>query len=197
MKETIVASAKDEVIFAGVGGMGALTAGQLLAQAAFSCYSHVTWYPNITTARRNAPADCIVIFSPQPIPSPLIYQVGTVVALESAQAKAFEERVRPGGLMLVETAGLKEYPERGDIRVLKIDGVGTALSLGSIRAANLVFLGAYIGATGAIAPALIEKELEKRFNARQEILDFNRQAFQAGVKLVENHEWALSSSASA
>ncbi|MDP6560183.1 MAG: 2-oxoacid:acceptor oxidoreductase family protein, partial [Candidatus Binatia bacterium] len=131
-----MASEKHEVIFAGMGGMGALTAGQLLAQAAFSSYSHVTWYPNITTARRNAPADCIVIFSQEPIASPLIYQVETVVAIESSQMKNFEQRVKSGGFLLVETAGMKEDPQREDIRVIKIDGVGTALREGSTRGAN-------------------------------------------------------------
>lgn len=191
-----MASEKHEVIFAGVGGMGALTAGQLLAQAAFSCYRYVTWYPNITTARRNAPADCIVLFSQEPIASPLIYQVEAVVAIESLQAKSFEERVKPGGLLLVETAGLEEDIQRKDIRVIKVDGVSTALDMGNTRGANLVLLGAYVGATGTIPPELIEGELEKRFSARKDILDLNRRAFRAGVKWVTNNEHALASSVS-
>lgn len=52
--------------------MGALTAGQFFAQAALECYPYVTWYPNITTARRNAPAECIVIYFKRAIASPLI-----------------------------------------------------------------------------------------------------------------------------
>lgn len=179
---------KHEVIFAGIGGMGALTAGQLLAQAALSNYRYVTWYPNITTARRNAPADCTVIFSPEAIASPLIYRVETVVAIEFSQVKNFGNRVRPGGLLIVETAGLKEEVNWEDIRVLKVAGVETSLRLGSTRAANLVLLGAYVGATRAVSPESVVVDLEKRFSSRKPLLELNRRAFLEGVRLGSNEQ---------
>lgn len=177
---------RHEVIFAGIGGMGALTAGQLLAQAALSSYPYVTWYPNITTARRNAPADCTVIFSQGTVASPLIYRVETVVAIESSQVKNFGNRVRPGGLLIVETAGLKEEVNREDIRVLKIAGMETSLRLGSTRAANLVLLGAYVGATRTVLQENVIADLEKRFSSRKPILDLNSRAFLEGVRLGSN-----------
>jgi 2-oxoglutarate ferredoxin oxidoreductase subunit gamma len=163
--------------------MGALTAGQLLAQAAFDCYSHVTWYPNITTARRNAPADCIVIYSKENIPSPLIYQVGAAVIMESSQLKTFEDRVKPGGLLILETAGLKEEVSRNDIGVKKIGGLEIALGLGDSRAANLVMLGAYIGSTNTLPVELIEKGLEERFSKKKKVLELNLKALREGIKL--------------
>ncbi|MDY7030319.1 MAG: 2-oxoacid:acceptor oxidoreductase family protein, partial [Thermodesulfobacteriota bacterium] len=72
---------RHNIIFAGLGGMGALTSGQLLAKAAMKKYRHVTWYPNITTARRNAPADCVVCFSDEMIYSQLVNKVETAVVM--------------------------------------------------------------------------------------------------------------------
>jgi 2-oxoglutarate ferredoxin oxidoreductase subunit gamma len=178
-----VSGERFEVIFAGVGGMGALTAGQLLAQAALAHYPHVIWYPNITTARRNAPADCIVIYSHEPIESPLIYQVGAAVIIESSQLKTFETRIKPEGLLLIETAGLKDEVSRDDIKVKKIPGIETALNLGDSRAANLIMLGAYLGATNTLPPELIEKELVNRFSQKPKVLEVNLKALQEGVSL--------------
>lgn len=172
-----------EVIFAGVGGMGALTAGQLLARAALAYYPYVTWYPNITTARRNAPADCTVIYSTEAIASPLIYQVGAAIIIETSQLKPFEDRVKPGGLLIVETAGLKDDVSRSNIRVKKIPGVGTALRLGNSRVANLVMLGAYIGSTNTLPLELIEKGLEDMFIKNKKVLELNQKAFREGIKL--------------
>jgi len=172
-----------EVIFAGVGGMGALTAGQLFAQASLAHYRHVTWYPNITTARRNAPADCVVICAEEPIASPLIYQVDAVVIIEVTQLKAFQDRIKPGGLLLVETTGLQETIGRQDIKIMKIAGIETALALGNTRVANLVMLGAYIGSTNVLPAQLLEEALKERFGHNQKVLELNLKAFNEGIRL--------------
>ena len=181
-----MSSERFEVIFAGVGGMGALTAGQLLAEAAQAYYPCVTWYPNITTARRNAPADCIVIYSKEVIASPLIHRVGAAVIIESSQLRTFEDRVKPGGLVIVETAGLKDHVSRRDITVKKIPGLETALRLGNSRAANLLMLGAYIGSTNTLPPELIEEKLEDRFSKNKKVLEINLRAFHEGIRLGHN-----------
>ena len=62
-----MADSRFEVIMAGIGGQGVLTAGQLLAEAAMADYRHVTWLPSYRAAVRGGASECTVIFSREEI----------------------------------------------------------------------------------------------------------------------------------
>lgn len=173
------------LIVAGIGGMGALSAGQLVAEAAMSLYQNVCWCPNMTTARRNAPADCTVVLSNEEITSPLVFQADAVVIVEPSLLKAFEQRVRASGLIMVESRGLKDEVARDDVRVVKVPALETASSLGSTQAANLVMLGAYVAVSRAMPSELVKARLEERFAGNPKLLALNTSAYEAGLKLAE------------
>ena len=97
-----------ELLIAGVGGWGIITIGDLLAKAALKKYKHVVWFPSYATAMRGGESECCIIFSDEKIPSPIIYRSGTVMVLGAWRIKAFEDRVHPGGLMLIDTTGLQD-----------------------------------------------------------------------------------------
>ncbi|MDI6776605.1 MAG: 2-oxoacid:acceptor oxidoreductase family protein [Syntrophales bacterium] len=105
---------RHDVIIAGIGGTGSMIIGQILASAAVSRYNNVLWNPSMTTARRGAPADCTVILSDTEIASPLLLSAKTVIMTESSRLKAFEGRVLPGGMIILETSGKSEEVERDD-----------------------------------------------------------------------------------
>ena len=174
---------RHDVIIAGIGGTGSMIIGQILASASVPKYRHVLWNPSMTTARRGAPADCTVILSEEEIASPLLLNARTVIMTESSRLKAFENRVLPGGMMVLESSGLKDKVERNDISVIKIPGVDTALELGSALARNMVMLGAYIEAVKPTPIESIEEEINKRFGKDENLLALNMGAFRAGVKL--------------
>src|SRR4030042_1491242 len=88
-------------------------------------------------------------------------------------------------LIVESTGGLPQKVERKDITVIEIPGVEKAVAAGDIRSANLVMLGAYIGATGAVSQKLIEKELEKRFGSSKKGLEVNKKAFREGIQLAQ------------
>lgn len=101
--------------------------------------------------------------------------------LDSSQLKAFEQRVRPGGIMIVEKAGLKEKPAREDIRVVTVSGMEVAMGLGSLQVTNLVMLGVYMGLVKPILPQLIEDELQRKYGDRG--LERNAKAFRVGMEV--------------
>ncbi|MDP6560968.1 MAG: 2-oxoacid:acceptor oxidoreductase family protein, partial [Candidatus Binatia bacterium] len=172
-----------EVIFSGIGGQGILLAGLLLAEAAASAYSNVVWTPSYATRVRGGPCECTVILSQEEICSPLISRSWAVVLMQPFQIASFENRLRPKGLLLVESAGMGDKTiGRQDIQLLPIPGQEMALKLGSQMAANLVLLGAYVSATGILSSELIEKGLEQRFGHKKEVLALNREAFQKGFE---------------
>jgi len=177
-----MARKRHEVMFAGIGGMGALLAGQMITKAAATEYEHVIWSPNYTTARRGAPCDCTVILSDEEIASPILEQVQTLVVVAGQQLKAYENRVRPGGLIITESAGLAEEVARDDVKVVKISALELMLKQKQRVGSNMVMLGAYVGVTKVLPPELVEKVIEERFRGKK-MLSFNKQAFYEGLKL--------------
>ena len=113
-------------------------------------------------------------------------QADGVIVAEAAQFKDFEGRVRSGGTMIVESAGLKEKPVRDDIKVIPVPAIKTAVGItGSSQGANLVLLGALIEATKIINPELIEQQLEKSFAGKEKAVKSNTKAFEEGRSLVK------------
>ncbi|MDH5695405.1 MAG: 2-oxoacid:acceptor oxidoreductase family protein [Dehalococcoidia bacterium] len=177
---------KGEVIMAGLGGGGILTSGTLLAQAASAHYKHVTWFPSYAISKRGGLCECTVIFSNDEVASPLLSHADGIIVAEAAQFKDFENRVRPGGTIIVESAGLEAKPERKDIRVIDVPAIQTAIGItGSSRGANLVLLGAFVEATKAISPELIKQELKKSFADNKRVLRDNIKSFEEGLNLAK------------
>ena len=103
--------ARAEVILAGVGGKGILTTGQLLARAGLAQYKYATWLPSYGVMMRGGASECSVILSDEEIASPIIPLADAVIVMGASYFQAFEGRVRPGGVMVFDTAGLAEEVE--------------------------------------------------------------------------------------
>jgi 2-oxoglutarate ferredoxin oxidoreductase subunit gamma len=175
-----------ELIIAGIGGMGILVAGRLLASAALQQHKHISWMPTYGEARRGGPSECTVILSDQEIASPILDQAQTVMLLDGSQIKAFEARVRPDGLMIVESAGLKDNLQREDCTLLPVSGLKMAMSIGGMLVNNLILLGVYTELVKPILPELIEEELDRTYGDREAVLNRNKQAFRKGLELAKS-----------
>ena len=93
-----------EIIFSGFGGQGALFVGQLITYAGMHAGWEVTWIPSYGPEMRGGTAHCTVILSDQPIGSPLIRNPTIAVALNPESMTKYEPLVRPGGLLVVNSA---------------------------------------------------------------------------------------------
>jgi len=178
----------DELLIGGVGGGGIVTMGNMLAEAVLQEYSHVAWFPCYATMMRGGESECCVIFSSEAIPSPIIYRSSTAMVMGAWRIKAFEDRVCPDGLMIIESTGADQQKiERYDIDIRYIPAMEIATKLGNVRNANLVMLGAYVGIRKPVAPPLILNEIEKRFGKGEsgEVkVIAGKQAFTEGISLV-------------
>jgi len=178
-------TSRSEVMVAGIGGMGVLVAGQVLAWAAVQRYKYVSYIPSYEAARRGGLSECTVIFSDEEIASPILEQVQTVIILDGAQLKAFESRVRPGGIIIVDCAGLVDKPERKDFKLLSFSGMEIAIGMGESLINNLILLGVYVELTKTVPEKFIEEELHRRYGDKGKILDRNIKAFQRGLELAK------------
>lgn len=179
----MVQSETHDVIMAGIGGRGVLVVARLLAEAAMTQYEHVTWLPSMTTAMRGGPCEATVVLSHQPVASPMVWRPQAAVVMEASQLGSFESRVKPGGLIVTERAGLADGNQRKDVRFLKLPAISVAVGLGDSQAANFVLLGAYVEVTKILSPEVVEGYMEKKFGGREKVISINRQAFREGMKL--------------
>lgn len=176
---------RGEVIITGLGGTGVLTAGTLLAEAAVEYYKNVTWFPSYAISKRGGLTECTVVFSNDEIASPLLSRADGVIVAESSQVRDFESRVRQGGTMVVEKAGLQGNLERKDIQMIEVPAIETAIDIGGTsQGANLILLGAFVQVTGILSPEFIKKKIKKAFAGKGKALQGNLRAFEEGCKLV-------------
>ena len=173
---------RNDLIIAGLGGQGILIGGKILASAAMTQYKNSLWLPSYATRVRGGPSECTVIFSDDEIDSPVLSKADVVILVDPPQLKLFEERVHPGGLLMVESAGLKDRADRSDIRILSIPALEMAVAMGDRRVSNMILLGVYAGLIKSIATSFIEEELQKRFGKKQGILSSNLGAFRKGLE---------------
>lgn len=172
-----------ELIIAGLGGMGVLVAGRTLASAAAGVYRHISWVPSYATERRGGLVECTVVLSDQEIASPILSRAQTVMLLDASRLIAFESRVRPGGLVIAESASLKDKPARTDFRLLPVSGLEVAMGMGGVVVNNMIMLGVYMELIRPLSPELVEDDLESRYAKKEAILRSNTQAFRRGLEL--------------
>jgi len=174
-----------EVIISGFGGQGALFAGQLLAYAALDAGKHVTWIPSYGPEMRGGTAHCTVVVSDDPIAAPLARRPGAVIALNRPSFDKYEPLVRPGGILAYNESLVDAAPARADIRYVGVPANTIAESLGNVRQANVVLLGALLAATDALPLDAVARALDAHLPARQRsYLQSNKEALRRGAACV-------------
>jgi 2-oxoglutarate ferredoxin oxidoreductase subunit gamma len=172
-----------KVIIAGFGGQGVVLMGTLLSYSAMVEGKHTTFFPSYGAEMRGGTANCSVVVSDDEIASPVVNRPDCVVAMNIASLEKFESRVRPGGIIFVNSSLIKRKVERDDVEEIRIPANDIAEELGSSRAANMVILGGILKKTGAVkvdaAIGCLEKVLSERAMA---LLDVNKKALRRGFE---------------
>jgi 2-oxoglutarate ferredoxin oxidoreductase subunit gamma len=167
-----------KLFFAGSGGQGILLMGQMITYAAMLEDKAATFLPSYGPEMRGGTANCTVIVSDAPVGCPLIYEADAVVVMNLPSLIKFEPMVKPGGLLLINTAIVNQPAKRSDIRVLEIPVNDIAMDLGNPKVANMVMLGALVRATDVVSEESIRQVMLKTFTGEKAKLnDANMQAF--------------------
>ena len=173
--------ATTKLFFAGSGGQGVLTMGQMLTYAAMFGDMNTTWLPSYGPEMRGGTANCtVVIDTDKPVSCPLIYEADDVVVMNLPSLTKFESLVKPGGNLFVNTSLIDQKPTRTDINVYEVPCNDIALKLGNARTANMVMLGALVEVSKVVPVEMVYKIMEKTFSGRKAaLLDLNKTAFHA------------------
>jgi 2-oxoglutarate ferredoxin oxidoreductase subunit gamma len=174
---------QNEVVFAGFGGQGVMIAGQILASAAMEEGYNVVWLPSYGPEMRGGTANCIVVVSDQPIASPIITHPIAAVVMNNPSLERFGRAVVKGGVVVINSSLINIPLERDDILEVKVPANQLAMELGSGKAANMVALGAYVGATQAVSFENLQRFVAKKFAKKAQFVELNRKALEAGYEL--------------
>jgi indolepyruvate ferredoxin oxidoreductase beta subunit len=185
------------ILVVGIGGQGVMTATEILAEAAIALGHDAKKTEVAGMAQRGGVVSSHLRFGNKVL-SPQI-MAGTadlLVGFEAAEAMRWCHMLRPGGLVLMNTArlvppvvdlGLYDYPadpiaeikSRG-YQVHAFDAMAIAMELGDVRLGNTVMLGAMADHL-PFPPQVLLDAILKRFSQRKpHMVEVNRKAFEAG-----------------
>ena len=142
--------------------------------------------PSYGPEMRGGTANVCVIVSDRKISSPIITKYDTAIILNQQSLDKFEERVKPGGLLIYDPSGITRKPVRNDISICSIDAIEVAAEVGNAKVYNMAVLGAYLKMRAYLEMGNVVKGLEKSIPARySELIQKNREAIEKGMEKVK------------
>ena len=176
-----------ELVFAGFGGQGVLTAGLIVSQIALYKGHNATWMPAYGAAMRGGTANCTVKYGEEEICNPGQQKPDLLLAMNEPSYLKFQGLVRPGGVILANADMIPtDIERRGDIRVVFVHCNELADAVKNPKGANLVMVGAITKILGDFTRQegidgmvdMFRKKGKAKFEAQ------NIAAFQAGYDAV-------------
>lgn len=154
-----------DIMFAGIGGQGVLTAGKILIKIAAANGKNVCWTSEYSAEMRGGSALCRVVVSDDDIGTPYPQVLDVLCCMTENTYDQYIGSVRDGGTVIINKSlfGEREYPT--NVNVYGVDAMGIAAEVNP-RGANIAVLGAMIRATGLMPEDDFEKTLEKYYEKK-------------------------------
>lgn len=173
------------VLIAGFGGQGVLFIGQLFANACMKEGLNVTWFPAYGAEMRGGTVNCTVCMSDEEVACAFVDKPTNVIALNGPSFERFENQIKPGGIMVVNSSLVKAEPKRKDITYKFVPMTDIAHSVGNQKMANIVSLGAFIKALPIVnKDSIISIMKQKLTGKKAEMLEGNIKALEQGYSSV-------------
>lgn len=174
-----------DVIIAGFGGQGVMLIGNLLAQAGMEQGLEVSFIPVYGAEMRGGTANCTVVLDTHPIGSPLVREPLSTIMLNEPSLRKFQARLRPEGVQIVNASLIDKTLLDAGLRSVYIPVNDMAHALGNVKLANMVALGAWLKATGALPLAAVQDALRRVISAHYAaLLPINARALEEGYHFV-------------
>ena len=174
----------EEMVLAGFGGQGILLVGKLLAQTAMRAGLEVSYMSSYGAEVRGGTANCMVVVSNRPIACPMVNAPNSLVICNKASLSKFAPRLRPGGLLVFNSSLIQNVHSVPDgVQVIGIPAEEIALEAGSVKSANMVMLGAYLGKRGHLSPEQAAEALPEILAERHhKTIPMNAEALRRGAE---------------
>ena len=168
------------VNIAGFGGQGVLLLGQILAEMGMRAGREVSWLPSYGPEMRSGSAHCYVCLCNEHVGSPLVEHPDVLIAMNELSLNKFAQQVGPHGTILYNAAQLPAGFPAQQAMSYCVPAAETADKLGTIKATNMVMLGALLELTHTLpkesALALLKAKVKNT-----KLLEVDCQAIDAGA----------------
>ncbi len=185
---------KVDVIVAGVGGQGVLTAAAIMAEAGRRCGLTVKQGEIHGMSQRGGAVSANLRMNEGPVASDLIPKgsADMILSLEPVEALRWLAYLAPHGVVVSSSSpvhNVPDYPDREELlgalsrlpHSLVVEADPLARAAGSVRANNVVMLGAAAGFL-PVPQATLEACVVDFFTPKGEkAVELNRRAFAAGI----------------
>ncbi|MGI6642727.1 MAG: 2-oxoacid:acceptor oxidoreductase family protein [Bacillota bacterium] len=178
-----------EVIMAGFGGQGIMLIGTVLTYAGKEEGMSVSWLPSYGPEMRGGTANCAVCVSREPIASPVVVEPTSAIVMNEPSFSKFYGNIVPGGTIIINSSLVYSEDTREDVKAYRIPANDEAANLGSSRVANMVCLGALLGAVGIVRIDTVLNVLHKVISPRyHDLIPLNEKALKRGFELARAAE---------
>ena len=176
-----MSNAYQDVIIAGFGGQGVMLIGNLLAQAGMEHGLEVSFIPVYGAEMRGGTANCTVVLDEHPIGSPLVREPMSTIILNESSLSKFQPRLSADGVQIVNASLVAENLLDAAKRTVYIPVNDMAHELGNVKMANMVALGAWLKATGALPLNVMQEALNRVVSAHYaKLISANAKALEQG-----------------
>jgi 2-oxoglutarate ferredoxin oxidoreductase subunit gamma len=135
---------------------------------------------------RGGTANASVILSSSTIGSPVVDLPTVLIAMNGPSLDTFEEKVRPGGSIFINSSIVTRRPSRRDVDVYSIPVSDMAREAGLLGAANVIMATIYACVSGAIDVATV-REVIPRIVKRKDLVEVNLKMADAGEEFFRNN----------
>ena len=177
---------KKEIIIAGFGGQGVLSMGKILAYAGLLEGKEVSWMPSYGPEQRGGTANVTVILSDERISSPVLNQYDIAIILNQPSMDKFEDKIKPGGILIYDGYGIHTLTDRTDITIYRVDAMDTATEMKNEKAFNMLILGGLLQVQPMVHIENVLLGLKKSLPERHHhLLPMNEAASHKGMEIIQ------------
>ena len=177
---------KKEIIIAGFGGQGVLSMGKILAYAGLLEGKEVSWMPSYGPEQRGGTANVTVILSDERISSPVLNQYDIAIILNQPSMDKFEDKIKPGGILIYDGYGIHTLTDRTDITIYRVDAMDTATEMRNEKAFNMLILGGLLQVQPLVKIENVLLGLKKSLPERHHhLLPMNEAAIHKGMEIIQ------------
>jgi 2-oxoglutarate ferredoxin oxidoreductase subunit gamma len=176
-----------EIIFAGFGGQGILTMGQIVAYGALDAGLETSWIPAYGPESRGGTSNCTMVISDQRIANPMTSAPSAIIVMNEPSFTKFVPKLKPGGVCVANRDLITSETSRTDIDLVWVDANQEAKALGNLMTAGNIALGALNARVGFIEHKFIEEGLGHVFSGKKtKLIPLNMGAYMRGVELLND-----------
>ena len=177
---------KKEIIIAGFGGQGVLSMGKILAYAGLLEGKEVSWMPSYGPEQRGGTANVTVILSDERISSPVLNQYDIAIILNQPSMDKFEDKIKPGGILIYDGYGIHTLTNRTDITIYRVDAMDTATEIKNEKAFNMLILSGLLQVQPLVQIENVLLGLKKSLPERHHhLLPMNEAAVHKGMEIIQ------------